>query len=49
MVLVCYEAQGEACFTPFGDSAKVDVRCTVCTECSMGSEIILDTPDGTPN
>jgi len=23
-------------------------RCTVCVERTMGSEIILDTPDGTP-
>jgi hypothetical protein len=22
--------------------------CTVCAECTVGSEIILDTPDGTP-
>jgi hypothetical protein len=48
MVLLCYEAQGEARFIPFGDSANLDVRCTVCTECTMGSEIVLDAPDGTP-
>jgi hypothetical protein len=23
-------------------------RCSVCTECTIGSEIILDAPDGTP-
>jgi hypothetical protein len=23
-------------------------RCTVCAECSIGSEIILDAPDGSP-
>jgi hypothetical protein len=23
-------------------------RCMVCTECTIGSEIILDAPDGTP-
>ena len=23
-------------------------RCTVCIECTIGSEIVLDTPDGTP-
>ena len=23
-------------------------RCAVCTECTIGSEIILDAPDGTP-
>ena len=24
-------------------------RCTVCAECTIGSEIILDAPDGTPS
>jgi hypothetical protein len=24
-------------------------RCTVCIECTMGSEIVLDAPDGTPS
>jgi hypothetical protein len=24
-------------------------RYTVCAKCTIGSEIILDTPDGTPN
>jgi hypothetical protein len=23
-------------------------RCTLCTKCTIGSEIILDAPDGTP-
>jgi hypothetical protein len=23
-------------------------RCTVCTKCTIGSDIVLDTPDGTP-
>jgi hypothetical protein len=27
---------------------SVQDRCTVCTECTIGLEIILDTPDGTP-
>jgi hypothetical protein len=27
---------------------SVQYRCTVCTECTVGSEIILDAPDGTP-
>ena len=26
----------------------VQDRCTVCAECTIGSEIILDAPDGTP-
>jgi hypothetical protein len=28
--------------------ASVQDRCTVCTECTIGIEIILDTLDGTP-
>jgi hypothetical protein len=24
-------------------------RCTVCAECTIDSEIVLDTPDGTPS
>jgi hypothetical protein len=40
MVLQDYEAQLEACFSPFGDSANLDARwCTVCAERSIGSEI----------
>jgi hypothetical protein len=27
---------------------SVQDRCTVCAELTIGSEIILDTPDGTP-
>ena len=23
-------------------------RCTVCIKCTIGSEIVLDTPEGTP-
>ena len=26
----------------------VQDRCTVCDKCTIGSEIILDAPDGTP-
>ena len=49
MVLLGDEAHVEAHFGPFGDSANLDVdRCTVCAECTIGSEIILDAPDGTP-
>jgi hypothetical protein len=32
----------ECHFSPFGD------RCTVCAKRTVGSEIILNTPDGTP-
>jgi hypothetical protein len=28
---------------------SVPDRCTVCAKCTIGSKIILDTPDGTPN
>ena len=49
MVLLVDEAQLEARFGPFGDSANLHVDwCTVCTECTIGSEIVLDVPDGTP-
>jgi hypothetical protein len=49
MVLLCYEAQVDACFGLFGDSANLTQdRCMVCSECTIGIEIILDAPDGTP-
>ena len=49
MVLLIDEAQVEARFGPLGDSANPDVdRCTVCAKCTIGSEIVLDAPDGTP-
>jgi hypothetical protein len=49
MVHLCDEAQVDAHFGLFGDSANLDAdRCTVCVERTIGLEIILDTPDGTP-
>ena len=49
MELLGDEAQVESCFGPFGDSVVyVQDRSTVCAERSIGSEIVLDTPDGTP-
>jgi hypothetical protein len=49
MELLGDEAQVKACFGPFGDSANLDAdRCMVCAEHTIGSEIILDAPDGTP-
>jgi hypothetical protein len=43
------EAQVEAHFGPFRDSANLDEDwCTVCAKRTIGSEIILDAPDGTP-
>jgi hypothetical protein len=42
MELLVDEAQVDAHFGPFGDSANLDVdRCTVCAECTIGSEIVL--------
>ena len=49
MVLLGDEAQLEARFGPLGDSANLDVdRCTVCAKGTIGSETVLDAPDGTP-
>ena len=49
MVLLGDEAHVEARFGPFGDSANLDIdRCMVCAERTIGLEIILDSPDGTP-
>jgi hypothetical protein len=48
MELLGDEAQLEARFDLFGDSANINVdRSTVCTECSIGSDIVLDAPNGT--
>jgi hypothetical protein len=48
MVLLGDEAQVEGRFSPFGDSGNLaQDRCTVCTERSRGSNIVLDAPDGT--
>ena len=44
------EAQEQARFGPFRDSANLDAdRCTVCAERTIGSENVLDAPDGTPS
>ena len=49
MVRLGYEAQVEARFGLFGESANLmQDRCTVCVEHTIGSEIVLDGPDGTP-
>jgi hypothetical protein len=49
MVLLGVEDQVEAQFSLFRDSASLDAsRCMVCSERTIGLEIILDTPDGTP-
>jgi hypothetical protein len=38
----------ESLFFPFGDSVSVvQDRCMVCARRTIGSEIILDAPDGT--
>ena len=39
----------ESPFRPFGDSVSIGARwVSVCTERTIGSEIILDALDGTP-
>ena len=49
MVLLGDEAQLEASFVRLETVLILTKdRCTVCVECTIGSEIILDTPDGTP-
>jgi hypothetical protein len=48
MELLGDEAQVEARFGLFGDNANTQDRCTVCTECTIGSKIILDAPVVTP-
>jgi hypothetical protein len=48
MVLLGDEAQVEARFSPFGDSANLDTRYIVYAEHTIGSKIVLDAPDGTP-
>ena len=50
MVLLCDEAHVEAHFGPLGDSANLDAdRCMVCAKRTIGSETVLDAPDGTPS
>ena len=49
MVLLCDEAQVEACFGPFGDTANFDARQVHGLRRTYHRlEIIFDTPDGTP-
>ena len=46
MVLLGDEVQVVARFSPFGDDViLMQDRCTVCTEHTIGSEIILDAPN----
>jgi hypothetical protein len=48
MVLLGDEAQLDARFGLFGDSANLD-RCMVCAKCTIGLEIVLVAPDRTPS
>jgi hypothetical protein len=48
MVLLGDEAQLDAHFGLFGDSANLD-RCMACAKCIIGLEIVLDAPDRTPS
>ena len=48
MVFLGDEAQVQASFGPFRDSANLDAdRCTICAKHTLGSETFLDTHDGT--
>ena len=50
MVLLGDEAQVEARFGPFGELLILTQdRCTICVESTIGMEIVLDAPDGTPS
>ena len=50
MILLGDEAQLEARFGLFGDVLILTQdRCTVCAEHTIGSDIVLDTPGGTPS
>ena len=49
MVLLGDEAQLEARFGPFDDSViLMEDQCMVYVERTIGLEIVLDAPDGTP-
>ena len=49
MVLLGDELEVATHFSPFGDSANLDIdNCMVCDERTIGSDIVLDAPDGTP-
>jgi hypothetical protein len=49
MVLLGGEALVDAHVGPFGDSTNPDERLVHgFAECTIGSEIVLDAPDGTP-
>jgi hypothetical protein len=49
MVLLGDKAQVEARFGPFGDNVNLDAKQLLgLCRCTMGLEIILDAPDGTP-
>jgi hypothetical protein len=49
MVLLDDKGQEETRFDPLGDVLILTQdRCTVCAEHTMGSKIVLDTPNGTP-
>ena len=49
MELLAEEGHVESSFGPFSDGVSVSAnRCTVCTKRTIGSDIVLDAPDGTP-
>jgi hypothetical protein len=48
MVLQGDEVQVQARFGPFGEGVILMQESTICVQRTIGSKIILDTPDGTP-
>jgi hypothetical protein len=49
MDLLCDFGQVESHFNPFGDSGVLGrVMCLVCAKRTIGTEIVLDAPNGTP-
>jgi hypothetical protein len=38
----------EGRFSSLEDGVNLGVMCTVCVECTMGMEIVIGIPDGTP-
>jgi hypothetical protein len=49
MVVLGHVGHVESRFGPFGEVlVSVQDRCTVCAKHTVGSEIVLDAPNGTP-
>jgi hypothetical protein len=49
VILLGDEVQVEACLSSFGDSGNLTQdRCAVCAKRTIGSEIVVNAPDGSP-